>query len=163
MVDPPDSPSWRSAMPTFPWTTPHSPTASPNRPPEPAGGATTQTMASRFILRSRWQTVAMLRQSLAVRRALLTTPGALGVSLVARPLRREYYTLSRWTDRDALNAFVRGDAHVAAMRRFGPAMADARFALWPTAAEADAPSWEDAFARLADAPPRPHQAPTRVG
>jgi hypothetical protein len=90
----------------------------------------------------------MLRHSMRVRRALLASPGALGVSLIAHPLRGEFWTLSGWTDRRALDGFVRSPEHRAAMRALGPAMADATFVFWPHDAAAQPPTWTDAMARV---------------
>ncbi|WP_261565058.1 antibiotic biosynthesis monooxygenase [Frankia gtarii] len=147
-------------MPTIPWTIP------PNRRPgaahaedthaggtnpadgSPADGAV-EVMASHFVLTSIRHTVAMLRSAMAVRRAVLAAPGALGVSLVARPLRREYWTLSAWTDRAALDAFVGDPHHREAMRRLGPAMARSRFVFWRPPAGAGAPTWAQAHEHLA--------------
>nr|WP_055406297.1 antibiotic biosynthesis monooxygenase [Frankia sp. ACN1ag] len=108
-----------------------------------------EVMASRFVLTSARHSVTMLRSALAVRRALLAAPGALGVSLVARPLRREYLTLSAWTDRAALDAFVGDPHHREAMRRLGPAMAQSRFVFWHPPAGAGAPTWAQAHEHLA--------------
>ncbi|ONH33711.1 hypothetical protein BL253_01020 [Pseudofrankia asymbiotica] len=119
-------------------------------------------MASRFEITSRRHTVSMLRHALRVRRALLTTPGALGVSLVARPIRGEYWTLSGWTDRPALDGFVRSAEHRAAMRELGPTMAHSTFVFWTHDAAAQPPTWTEARARV-DAErsgPKPAPEPT---
>ncbi len=132
-------------MPTIPWTIP------PDRKPggtDPEDG-TIEVMASHFVLTSARHTVTMLRSSMAIRRALLAAPGALGVSLVARPLRREYWTLSAWTDRAALDAFVGDPHHRETMRRLGPAMARSRFVFWCPPASAGAPTWTQAHEHLA--------------
>jgi quinol monooxygenase YgiN len=105
-------------------------------------------MASRFSIASRRHTVTMLWHALRVRRALLATPGALGVSLVAHPMRGEYWTLSGWTDRQALDGFVRSPVHRAAMRTLGPAMADSTFVFWAHDAAAEPPTWTEATARV---------------
>ncbi|CAJ64840.1 MULTISPECIES: antibiotic biosynthesis monooxygenase [Frankia] len=154
-------------MPTIPWTAPRDGKA---RGAEPegtsaagrtggaggAGGAgdaiedgAIEVMASHFVLTSTRHTIAMLRSALAVRRAVLAAPGALGVSLVARPLRREYFTLSAWMDRAALDAFVGNPHHRQAMRRLGPAMAQARLVHWHPPASAGAPTWAQAHEHLA--------------
>lgn len=146
-------------MAVIPWSTPSvradeargASAASASSPPAqntPVADRSAVVMASRFVVRSRWRhAVPMLRNALKVRRALLATPGALGVSLDAHPLRGEYWTLSGWTDRAALDAFVRTPVHHAAMRALGPAMADATFVFW--AQDAAAPTWPDARARVA--------------
>ncbi|WP_261559797.1 DUF3291 domain-containing protein [Frankia tisae] len=137
-------------MPTIPWTIPpdRKPGAAHTSGTNPADGAI-EVMASHFVLTSTRHTVAMLRSAMAVRRAVLAAPGALGVSLVARPLRREYWTLSAWTDRAALDAFVGDPRHREAMRRLGPAMARSRFVFWRPRASAGAPTWAQAHEHLA--------------
>lgn len=137
-------------MATIPWSAPTStpePVPSLADPPAaapPADGGGPVVMASRFRLTSRRHTVAMLRHALRVRRALLAAPGALGVSLVAHPLRGEYWTLSGWADRPALDAFVSTPEHRAAMRRLAPAMADSAFVFWPHDSAATPPTWVEA-------------------
>ena len=80
--------------------------------------------------------------------------GALGVSLVAHPLRREFATLSAWRDQDALNSMVRTEPHRSIMGRYKAAMADSRFTFWTQPAGAPAPDWEEAERRLAAAATR---------
>jgi quinol monooxygenase YgiN len=142
-------------MATIPWSTSRSaarPTlaSTATGTAGPAGPATAApvAMASRFTLTSRRHTVAMLRHALRIRRTLLTAPGALGVSLVARPARGEYWTLSAWADRASLDAFVGTPDHRAAMRRLAPVMADATFTFWPCDAADRPPTWPDARSRV---------------
>ncbi len=176
-------------MPTIPWTTPPGGKAGAAEPgsTDAAQGAikdsaiedgaikdsdiedgdikdgATEVMASHFVLTSARHTVTMLRSALAVRRAVLAAPGALGVSLVARPLRREYFTLSAWTDRAALDAFVGNPRHREAMRRLGPAMAEARLVFWQPPANAGAPTWAQAHERLAAPTDHTHSRPHFTG
>ena len=51
-----------------------------------------------------------------LRRQVLHTPGGLGVSMIAEPSRKTYWTLSAWTDQAALDHFVRTSPHSDAMR-----------------------------------------------
>ena len=75
-----------------------------------------------------------LRTAMAIRQQVLLADGAVGVSL-STALPRTFFTLSAWRDRDALNAFVRSQPHVSSMRRYRPAMTDARFVFWNTASD----------------------------
>ncbi|SNQ46634.1 Antibiotic biosynthesis monooxygenase [Frankia canadensis] len=137
-------------MPTLPWT----PATAADGDADADGGsgpsAGAEVMASRFTLTSRRHTFRMLRAATAVRRALLASPGAVGVSLVARPLRNEYLTLSSWRDRAALDAFVRDPVHQEAMRSLRPAMATSAFTFWHTPAGGGTPTWEQAHRALAE-------------
>jgi hypothetical protein len=84
---------------------------------------------------------------MAIRGQVLRAEGAAGVSLNTA-LPRTFFTLSAWRDRDALDAFVRSEPHLSSMRRYRPAMADARFVFWSTTADNIPPSWSAAQRRL---------------
>lgn len=73
--------------------------------------------ASRFDakgLKTRW---VLLAGGVRIRRAVLASPGALGVSLRAHPIAGRYYTLSMWRDEASLLDFAHGAAHRAAVTR----------------------------------------------
>ena len=73
--------------------------------------------ASRFDakgLKARW---VLFAAGIRLRRAVLGSPGALGVSLRAHPIAGRYYTLSMWEDEANLLAFAHGGDHRAAVRR----------------------------------------------
>jgi hypothetical protein len=65
-----------------------------------------------------------------VRRQVRSTPGALGVSLIAEVGQKTFWTLSAWTDQERLDASVRAEPHAAVMKRFGPRLARAAFTTW---------------------------------
>jgi hypothetical protein len=127
-------------MPTLPWIT--------IRPVEP--GATALVMASRFRLRRHRDVPRFFLDSMRIHRQVRAADGALGVSLVARPLRREFLTLSAWQDRGTLDAFVRTQPHVGAMRRHRPGMAESTFTFWTVPADGTPVGWDDARRRLDD-------------
>lgn len=132
-------------MPTLPWH------AVENA--DPPGNAT--VMASMFRVRRLRDVPSFSVDSMRIYRQVLDADGALGVSLIAHPLRREFFTLSAWRDRNALNNMVRTEPHRSAMRRHHEAMAKSGFTFWEVA-YADLPvDWEDARSRL-DAPSHPH-------
>ena len=56
-----------------------------------------------------------LLDSLLIRRQVRFTTGALGVGLKAYPLRREFLTLSAWSDRGAIRDLVRAEPHASAI------------------------------------------------
>ena len=74
-----------------------------------------------------------------MRRQVLGSPGAIGVSLIAQPGHKTYWTLSAWTDQDALDAFVRTMPHLDVMARFRSRLTQATFTTW-TVASVDLPS-----------------------
>jgi heme-degrading monooxygenase HmoA len=96
--------------------------------------------ASRFDssgLRQGWR---LFIGGVRLRRAVLRAPGALGVSLLARPLSGHYYTLSLWRDEESLLAFAHDRAHqdaVASMTELGPP----RGVLASRPADPHRPSW----------------------
>ena len=126
-------------MPTLPWHTVQRPETT---------AATATVMASRFRVRRFRDVPRFFLDSMRIHRQVLQADGALGMSLVARPLRREFLTLSAWSDRKALNALVHTDPHRSAMRRHHRAMAESSFTFWEVA-YADLPvHWDDARSRL---------------
>jgi hypothetical protein len=124
-------------MPTLPWIS--------VRPAD----APTVVMASRFRLRRLRDVPRFFLDAMRIHRQVRAADGALGVSLVAHPLRREFFTLSAWRDRAAVDALVRAEPHRSAMGRYHAVMADAVFRFWEAEPDALPPSWEDAFRRLA--------------
>src|SRR5687768_14151989 len=125
-------------MPTIPWTTANDAAPVDGEP---------LVMASRFRLRSFRHVLPFLRDAMRVRALVRRSAGALGVSLVAHPLRREFETLSAWRDRDSLNAMVRAEPHRSVMGRYHDVMDDSAFVFY--AADAYPPTWEEARRRLA--------------
>ena len=127
-------------MPTLPW-----------RAGQPAHHSTTThavVMASRFQLERLRDVPRFLLDSVRIRRQVLRTDGALGVSLIAHPLRRQFLTLSAWKDRQAVSNLVRTDPHRAAMQRHRATMTEATFTFWEVD-HADLPiNWDDARHRL---------------
>lgn len=128
-------------MPTLPWTTPES--ALP-------GVEAAVVMASRLELRSTRHVPGFLRAAMAIRKQALGSPGALGVSLVAQPVRRTFWTLSAWADRAVLDAFVGAEPHRTMMRTYRPRMRGAEFTFYDQPVGSLPPSWEDARRRLAE-------------
>jgi hypothetical protein len=106
-------------------------------------------MASLLRLDSVRRVPGFLRSAMAIRQQVLHADGAVGVSLNT-DLPRTFFTLSAWRDREALNAFVRSEPHVSSMRRYRPAMADARFVFWNVPADTLPPPWAEVQRRLRD-------------
>lgn len=105
-------------------------------------------MASRFQLASARHVPRFLYDSLRIRQQVLRAPGALGVSLIARPFKREFLTLSAWTSNDAINTLVRQEPHRSAMRRHHAAMTEAKFVFFDADATSLPITWHDAIRRL---------------
>jgi quinol monooxygenase YgiN len=130
---------------TLPWTI--------TEPTEPGSDAV--VLGSRLELRSFRHIPAFMSSALKLRKQVLDMPGALGVSLIAQPSRKTFWTLSAWTDEAALEAFVATPAHLAVMRRFHDRLDHPSFATW-TVPTAELPKprsnasamWDDARQRL---------------
>ncbi|MEV6175422.1 DUF3291 domain-containing protein [Streptomyces sp. NPDC051954] len=127
-------------MPTLPWTIPN---------PPPAHG-TAYVMASRFEVRSAKDVPRFFLRSLSAWRQVRTAPGAYGASLVAQPLKRVFYTLSAWEDRDALYAYARTEPHRGIMTSLRPTMSASTFTFWQADTEHLPITWHDAKQRLTD-------------
>lgn len=131
-------------MPPLPWSA---------APAADAASEEVVVMASLLKLDSLRRTPGFLRAAMAIRQQVLGSEGAVGVALNTALPRRTFFTLSAWRDREALNAFVRSEPHVSTMRRYRPAMTDARFVLWSTSADKLPPPWTEAQERLRETPP----------
>jgi hypothetical protein len=126
-------------MATLPWT-------APKQAPPAAGPVT--VLASRLELRRLRDVPAFFAAALRIRRQMLAAPGAAGLSLIAEPARRTFWTLSAWQDQAALRAATGAEPHLGLMKRFRPVMAGSRFVTW-TADTVPVP-WDEARRRLAD-------------
>jgi heme-degrading monooxygenase HmoA len=105
-------------------------------------------MASRLPLRSYRTIPRFLGLTASVARQLEATPGLVGYSLLAQPVRKTFWTLSAWTDQDALNAFARTMPHLAVMGKLRPRMGPTRFITWTAPGSALPITWDDAIERL---------------
>ena len=136
-------------MPPLPWSTARDADASHDE---------VVLMASLLRLDSVRRVPGFLRSAMAIRQQVLRADGAVGVALNTA-LPRTFFTLSAWRDRDALNVFVRSEPHVSSMRRYRPAMADARFVFWASPTDNLPPSWSEVQRRLNELPtPTPEEA-----
>jgi len=125
-------------MPTLPWT------AGPA-----ATVRTTESivMASRFrVLRHR-DVLPFFIDALRVFALARRSPGIIGVTLSARPLRKEFWTLSQWADQAALEEMVRTEPHASIMVRQREVMAESVFCTWTAPADTP-PTWADVRRKL---------------
>jgi hypothetical protein len=106
-------------------------------------------MASHLPLRRITATVRFFRGVSAVRRQLAATDGLIGYTLRAKPLARDYWTLSVWTDDAALRQFMRTAPHVRLMTSLRPFMGPTKFVTWTISAAHGRPSMADALEHLA--------------
>jgi hypothetical protein len=104
-------------------------------------------LLSYLPLRRLTSTPWFFRDVLRVRRQLARSQGLIGYSLRARPLRKEYWTLSVWDSERALLAFVKEPPHGDVMRSLRSKMGAPGFVRWRISGTAPLPSWEEAMAR----------------
>jgi hypothetical protein len=105
-------------------------------------------LASSIPPNSRRSTWRLFRGASAVRKQLGATDGVVGFSLLARPLRKQYATLSVWTGEDALARFAGADPHRDLMGKLTPEMGSTKFVRWTVRGTDGQPSWADALRRL---------------
>jgi hypothetical protein len=92
--------------------------------------------------------LGFFRGVMAVRKQLATAEGLVGYALRAKPLSRDYWTLSVWTDDSALRAFMRAPPQLRLMGSLRPLMGPTAFVQWEVTAADGRPSWTQALERL---------------
>jgi quinol monooxygenase YgiN len=107
-------------MPDLPWTS--------RSPMEP--GPEYLVMASHLPLRRISSTVRFFRRVSAVRKQLAHADGLVGYTLRAKPLARDYWTLSVWRDQAALREFMRTPPHLEIMTSLKSRMEPTKFVYW---------------------------------
>lgn len=127
-------------MPDIPWST----------PTRPAPGAEVHVMASRFETTSLTGAIRFFLKSPGIVRQVRKAPGAHGVALRARVLRRTFLTLSAWEDRDALYRFAGSEPHRSSSREAAAYTKEAGFAFWTVPASELPIGWAEAERRLAE-------------
>lgn len=90
---------------------------------------------------------SFLRFTLRIQKQLRATPGAVGYSLRAKLLSRNFWTLSAWVDEKALMDFVMKIPHEQAMKAMLPHMGPTKFTKWKVAGSALPLRWEEAIER----------------
>jgi len=106
-------------------------------------------MASHLPLKRITGTVRFFRAVSAIRKQLAGADGLLGYTLRAKPLARDYWTLSVWQDETALQAFMRTQPHAGVTRSLRPLMGPTKFITWTIRASDGPPSLTAALQRLA--------------
>jgi hypothetical protein len=87
-------------------------------------------LASSIPPLSRSSTRRLFNGASAVRKQLANTEGVVGFSLLARPMRKQYATLSIWVDEAALGAFADASPHRELMADLSPEMGPTQFVRW---------------------------------
>jgi hypothetical protein len=90
---------------------------------------------------------AFLNFTFQIQKQLHLTPGIMGYSLRAKPLSRNFWTLSVWADEQTLMDFVAKVPHGQAMRAMMPHMGPTKFTKWKVSGSALPLRWEEAMQR----------------
>jgi heme-degrading monooxygenase HmoA len=106
-------------------------------------------MASRLEVKALHQVPGFFLASLSLLRQARRAPGALGVTLKADLLQRTFWTLSAWSDKDALSAYAAAEPHKSTIARKRKVMRESTFTFWPAPATDLPIEWSDAQRRLA--------------
>jgi heme-degrading monooxygenase HmoA len=115
--------------------------------------------ASRFDSRSARSSWTLFRGSARIYLAATAAPGCRGASLVARPVKRAYYTASVWDDEAALQAFAHTGAHRNAVRALHDAgEVDGVLMSWWTR-QPGRPRWTEVIRRTHATEPGPYRGP----
>ena len=110
-----------------------------------------RVLASDLPPRSIRSTGRLFRGAMQVQRQLATTEGVMGFATLARPLRKQYATLSVWVDEAALARFARAGRHGELMDELRQELAETTFVRWTITGAEGRPSWSEVLRRLADA------------
>ena len=125
-------------MPALPWS----------RVSTADQGTELTVMASRLPLRKHRHIPGFLRWTWRIRAQLAHAPGLVGYSLDAHPLGKTFWTVSAWTSREALEAFVHQDPHGVGVAAIRPHMKRSSFVFW-TARPEDLPvKWGEVRHRI---------------
>ncbi|MGW6985573.1 DUF3291 domain-containing protein [Streptomyces sp. NPDC054932] len=127
-------------MPDIPWST----------PTQAAPDAEVHVMASRFETATLAGAVKFFLKAPGIIGQIRKAPGAHGVALRARVLRRTFLTLSAWEDRDALYRFARSEPHRSSSRAASAYMKESAFTFWTVRADELPVTWAEAERRLAE-------------
>jgi quinol monooxygenase YgiN len=105
-------------------------------------------LTSRLPLKRYRDVARFLRWTMRIRRQLRATQGCAGYTLDAKLLTKTFWTLSAWSDKEAMNAFVTTDQHAAMLADMKGRLGKATF-VESTARRTDLPlAWRDARERI---------------
>ena len=88
---------------------------------------------------------AFLKFTFQIQKQLSLTPGIIGYSLRAKPLSRNFCTLSAWVNEQSLRDFVVKLPHGNAMKAMTPHMGPTSFTKWKVSGCALPLRWEEAM------------------
>jgi quinol monooxygenase YgiN len=105
-------------------------------------------LLSYLPLKSFWRIPHFFFYTAQVTKQLASADGVLGYSVLARPLSKQFWTLSAWKNDAALRAFVQHPPHVRIMTALNPHMGETKFVRWTVKGSELPLLWEDALNRF---------------
>jgi hypothetical protein len=116
---------------------------------EPDADSSYLVILTHLPVRQLWNLPRFLNYTRKIRGQLEARPeGLVGYSLLAQPLRSDYWTLSAWEGPAALGRFLREDPHREAMVELPKTLSEFKTWRWKATGTALPPSWDDALTRI---------------
>ncbi|WP_147471593.1 DUF3291 domain-containing protein [Nocardia stercoris] len=126
-------------MPVLPWT------AGSHRP---AAADQLHVLTSRLPLTRFTDVPRFLYWTLRIRRQLATAPGCVGYTLDAKLLRKTFWTLSAWSDKQAMDTFAGSGTHAAMLADMRGRLGEANFVETRATPDQLPLSWAEARTRI---------------
>jgi hypothetical protein len=105
-------------------------------------------LLSYLPLKSYWRIPVFFFYTAQVTKQLASAEDMLGYLVLARPLSKQFWTLSAWKDDAALRTFVQHPPHVRIMNALSPHMGETRFARWMVTRSQLPLGWDGALSRF---------------
>src|ERR1700758_5052248 len=99
-------------------------------------------LLSYLPLKSYWRIPFFFLNTAQVVKQLASAEGMMGYSALARPLSKQFWTLSAWKDDAALRTFVQYPPHVRIMTALTPHMGETKFVRWTVTGSQLPLGWE---------------------
>lgn len=125
-------------MPASPWRTVGA--------PDPNGNYV--ALLSYLPLKNYLRVLPFFLYTAQVVKQLAAAQGLVGYSLLARPLSKRFWTLSAWTNEEALRAFVQYPPHIKIMTALALHMGKTEFTRWTVKGSELPLKWDDALRRI---------------
>lgn len=126
-------------MPTLPWQ-------NINTNTDPADYT---AMLTYLPLKHWWDTPRFIVYIIQIYLQLRKTAGLIGFSMRAKPLSKNYWTLSLWESERAMGAYIHTSPHLTVMKSMRGRMGQTAFVSWKVSADVHCLSWSDALERKA--------------
>lgn len=108
------------------------------------------SVATTLMSRRLRATPQMFRGARATARQMAATPGCVGFASQARPLKKNYRSISLWESEEALAAFVHDGSHGDLVRSMADEVESFRSVHWVVRGSEGRPTWREGARRLAE-------------